>query len=124
MRGGTSTSQRSAPRDGRAQKSSARKRTEHEQHHPDDHGNHRVAPRITAEKRRRHTEHAQSNGRFAAAAAFGARTPPALASHDDVVWSPRVEHEPEANQSKDAADNEWDEFETQHPWAEAGAGLT
>lgn len=123
-RGAGSTSQGSAPRDGRAQKSPARESTEHEQNHPDDHGDHRVAPRIASEKRRRHTQHAKADGRFAATAAFGARTPPALASHDDVVWGPRVEHEPEANQSKDAADNEWDEFETQHPWAESGAAIT
>src|SRR5262249_32289128 len=65
-----------------------------QQHRTRDHGDDGVLPCISANERGRHSEHAESDRRFAAAVAFDARAATPLTLHDDVVGRPRVEQKP------------------------------
>jgi hypothetical protein len=111
-----SAPERTAPRDRRTEKTTARKSAEQEKDRPGDDGDDGESPRVASQECGRHTEHAETDGRLAATAAFGARAATAFPPNDDVIRRPRIEQQPEANCREKAAENERNEFETHESW--------
>src|SRR5512138_156577 len=87
-------------------------RPEQKQHRAGYDGDDRVAPRVAPDERRSHADDAEADRRFPAPAALDARPPTSFALDDDLVGRPGVEHQRQADETHQDADDDRNQFET------------